>query len=327
MMKIYLKSIPVHKYQTHLDLKKQILLFDKIMLFKPTYDSAEKVVFHQSIDEELKSIASFNFQEIEYLHNNNLLDFYHPDTLTKELLRGYDLDDDLPEPFATNINLVIKEIEQLRTDKTKVPDFVGVKIQDIKNIEKHTDLSKLNAYHSLYSRLYAMIYCELTNEDYIPEFINVKHNEIPGVRNTHTIAAVLINKLPSIDPSASWEEILEYKSDKDIQRKYYALINWINEIVRSNLTISEINDKFEFLYREYEYQLRLHKTKKGNTTFQIVLNSPLETLENLVKLKFGSLLNPLFKISKSNSDLLDAESKITGRELGYIFDIQNKFGI
>jgi hypothetical protein len=180
-------------------------------------------------------------------------------------------------------------------------------------------------YEYLDSRTWALLLSFINDEIYHPRFKDLASTIITENKREQVIKFVF-NKMPIIDPDISWEELFEYKSDRDVQRKHYALINWANEVANSNLSIAEIKDKFEYLYREYEYQLNLHKKKKSTTTFQVILNSPLEAAENLVKLNFGKILSPFFNISKGKMDLLEAETKITGRELGYIFDVNEKFG-
>lgn len=326
-MKIYVDQTQELDITKSLNFKKEILFFDKILFDKSTYHGIKMGVEQFGVNHPNYKNLHHNKTEIDFLIDNKLMSLVTVDddvtTTVGEILFESDTKSKQEkEFFLSEMDILFNQhkmtIEKTQVARKKILALMRIGINARNRIEYEALLKTLRQRTEFVARFYSLMFSISTNDEYYTNMMRLNAKK-------HDVTFFLFNKIPVMDTNASWEEIIEYKSDKDVQRKYFALINWVNEVASSSLNISEIKDKFEYLYREYEYQLDLHKKKKSTTTFQVILNSPLEAAENLVKLNFGKILNPFFNISKGKMDLLEAETKITGRELGYIFDVNKKF--
>jgi hypothetical protein len=91
---------------------------------------------------------------------------------------------------------------------------------------------------------------------------------IPLVNSFDTYAAktskeiathFVLSQIPTPAESISWEQLLEFRSDAEVKRKYYALISWINDMAAADMPVSHLADKYNQLYSEYLRQYHLHK--------------------------------------------------------------------
>lgn len=155
-------------------------------------------------------------------------------------------------------------------------------------------------------------------------------NEYPQIEHQNTtqsqIINVVINQFPQIDLSASWEQIVEFKNDPDSIAKFLELRNWINEVSKSNMDLSEIEEKLEYLLNKYERHMELHSMKFQRSKLELVVTSSLEILENLARLKLSKIAKTLFSFRESEIALLEAELQAPGNELAYIGKIKSQFG-
>lgn len=125
--------------------------------------------------------------------------------------------------------------------------------------------------------------------------------------------------------TVSWEQIMDFKADLDSKAKYYALINWINETSKSNLSFSEIEDKFKYLYHEYCQLYERHKMATKFNNIEVLITGAIDIISNIATARAGSLLSTLYKIKKENLQLLKDERSFSGRELAYIHKVNNTF--
>ncbi len=316
-MKNYITTFDIFEYLAPINIKKEILFFDKVLLLNGNLEIAESLI--KSATKEGEENFYNNLKTIDFLIDRGLCEkfsFEDGESIVKNSEKEKD-------PLSVESTKSINKITELKIMLRKGTEILGEKENTMSNIQMLYNLFNQGDYVD--ARFWALLLASVKDEIYYPI---IKKDIISNhvVEKKQEVTNFLFNKIPVLDPNSSWEEILEYKSDKDAQRKYYALINWVNEMSISNMSTAEIKDKFEHLYREYEHQLNLHKKKKSTTTFQVVVNAPLEAIENLVKLRFSKILSPFFDVTKAEMDLLEAETKITGRELGYIFDVNEKLG-
>jgi hypothetical protein len=134
-----------------------------------------------------------------------------------------------------------------------------------------------------------------------------------------------LNKILLPSASSSWENIFEFKNDKDSYGSLLGLKNFVNEVSNSNLNLSEIEEKIEYLLYKYEKALELHKIKTSVSTLEILIVGGAELIEDIAKLKLGKIAKGLFNIGKHQMDLLEVELKSEGSELSYITKVNKKF--
>lgn len=136
---------------------------------------------------------------------------------------------------------------------------------------------------------------------------------------------IVIEKLPIPRNDTPWENIFEYKSDKDSIGKLAALKVWINKSLKSGNSIQEVRDELDSLIYEYEKSLSIHKIQYGSGIFQAMVIGSAELLENALKLKFSNIAKNLFSASQVKANLLKAELESPGKEVAYIVNSLDKF--
>jgi hypothetical protein len=149
-------------------------------------------------------------------------------------------------------------------------------------------------------------------------------SKIPSARKSH-VARIVINKLPMPSNTTAWEQIIDFKIDPKNQTTLLGLRRWIRKISSENLTEAEIAEELEWLLNEYESNMRLHKIKSNTDAVEVWVKTPLEILENLIRLKFSNLADPFFAITKRNVSLMAAELHAPGREVAYILKAKDQF--
>jgi hypothetical protein len=71
--------------------------------------------------------------------------------------------------------------------------------------------------------------------------------------------------------------------------------------------------------------MKYHKIKANTETLEILVKTPLEIIENLVKLKLSKLTDPFFALKKKQLMLMEAEINAPGKELAYIIKSRETF--
>ncbi|MNG90336.1 hypothetical protein D3C87_581480 [compost metagenome] len=139
------------------------------------------------------------------------------------------------------------------------------------------------------------------------------------------IIQFILNDIPEPSSDTSWDHIIEFRTDEDIKNKYLALINWINRTSNSNSKISEIKEEYDYLYSEYIKQFNLHKMKYNNSKLEVIVNATVNFVTNVATGNYISSIKDLFQFNIKNASLLQEESKLTGKEIAYIFHAKETF--
>lgn len=182
-----------------------------------------------------------------------------------------------------------------------------------------------NAQESVSLRLLAIQVETLENVNAVPllpesQFVL----NIPTSKMTD-VAQVIINKLPLPDQTTPWENIIEYRDDADVKQSLLSLRRWMRKIAEQNLPTHEIEEELEWLMNEFQTHMKFHKMKSNTEVTEAIIKAPLEILEDLVKLKFSKLPDPLFAIRKRQLSLLEAEINAPGRDIAYIIKTNERF--
>jgi hypothetical protein len=149
--------------------------------------------------------------------------------------------------------------------------------------------------------------------------------DLPNFKSAKVLEVVL-EKLPIPDENVEWQQIVEYRADPNSSAKFTALRVWMQDIARKDYSKNEIQERIEHLINEYERHLAFHKLKYQKSARHVLLNAPLEVLENLIKLKFSSIRKAMFSFNEKQFDLMEAELNAPGREVAYISAADEKFG-
>jgi hypothetical protein len=145
-----------------------------------------------------------------------------------------------------------------------------------------------------------------------------------GASKTDVIEVVL-NLLPMPDDSVPWEHILDYRADPDTRGKFLALRRWMGRIVRDQLSPREIEEELEFLIHQYQSHLHFHKMKVNFETWRTIVAAQADIIPNLIRLKWGDVLKPLFALRHRRIELMELELTAPGNEIAYIVESRESF--
>jgi hypothetical protein len=135
----------------------------------------------------------------------------------------------------------------------------------------------------------------------------------------------ILSKIPTPDINTSWEQLLDFRSDEDVKGKYYALVNWANEITTQDMPLSNLTDKYNYLYNEYLRQYSLHKLNSNLSIIELLLTGGMEFIGSILNQNLFTAFKGLINIRKQQVALLQTEKGIQGRELAYIFSVNETF--
>jgi hypothetical protein len=313
MKRTGIKSFSVQSLYTSLNLKNDLLFFDKILIDKAGYDGTKIMCesflpFFQSTNPAIKDNMLFNLNEIDYLESIGLIEI-------KEMNIG------IPsEEHRADMELMKEVFKEFGKKVEVIKDESGEsKVNFGKRLKAYDFVSDFKIRH------YNIQQIEKQNAELFPILINAESFQIDNVANKNSVIQFVLKKLPAPSDMNTWDEIIEFRKDIDSQAKYFTLINWINQVSNENLSITEFEDKFNYLYFDYLNQLKVSKMKHEVSTLKLIINSSASAIENIAKLKFSDLSKSLFSISKNRVNALEAELSIKNRELAYIHKVEKAF--
>ncbi len=281
-----------------LDLKKHVLMFDKVIFIKETLDLGTRL-FERLLEvgpSELQGIYQENVRNVEFLQNRGQLEIVPVTNLT-----------------AGNKGMEDLIQEMARKEYTDLIDNEGEFVEPAENnfdaIEKALHFT---------TRAFALAYGSTRKDEIIPVV-----DGCYGSKDTtkEKVYRFLLHSIPEPDDSVPWEQIMDFKSDHDAKRKYYRLINWINEVAKSGISEQEAEDKYKELLYEYTAVFNVHKM--ATTLGRIEWITKIAT--EIVSLKFSKAHGTFFSIFKEEANLLKAEGSFPGKEVAYIHKLKETF--
>lgn len=195
-------------------------------------------------------------------------------------------------------------------------------------LEEHSDLSDKSNEVELFSYKFHNHFARwksvLINQQYsnykafpIDNKDSYLHKNDSLLTTQEEVLNIALLKFPVVDNNISWERIIEFKNDSDSHLKFLKLLNWSTDLTKSKYTYQELKEKIDFLTLEYEDALKLHELKYSISTFQSFVLGAAEFIENLIKLKFASILKSALEVKKQKIEMLAAEKQLPGNEIAY----------
>jgi hypothetical protein len=131
-------------------------------------------------------------------------------------------------------------------------------------------------------------------------------------------------RFPLPDHTCSWEDLIAFR--EEAHEKLWGIRRFLNTLATKNQSEAEIRDDIEWSMNEYEKAMKLHRIKASRSFVEVFVISPLEIIENLVKLNFSTIARGILSVQKRKIELMEAEMKAPGRECAYIFAAKERFG-
>lgn len=156
----------------------------------------------------------------------------------------------------------------------------------------------------------------------LPDLPELKAHQI--AHEQHDVIRVATQSLPAPDETCAWQDILDFKAD--MHDKQWAFRRWLHSLATKRLTEAEIRDDIEWSLNEYTKAMKIYHIKAAQSFVDVFLITPLEIIEDLVKLNWSKIAKGTLSVRKRKVELLEAEMKAPGRECAYVFDARKRFG-
>jgi hypothetical protein len=118
--------------------------------------------------------------------------------------------------------------------------------------------------------------------------------------------------------------IFDFRSDKETKLKYLALISWADEISKTQYSMHEIIDRFEYLYHDYIKSYERHKIISSFGKIEVLIGGALSFLTNNAPLALNTA-SSLVKFGMKAVGLLQDQSKLPGKEIAYVYHAGKRF--
>lgn len=295
-------------------LKQQALLFDQIGIYK--LSSFYKNL--QESDDLVKKIvptlpdrAGAIIAELEWLQQMDVI---------FELTMQEELQSQTMERFAQTGGQKFEDAKNL------LRKVIEIQTLDLKNISDQTSKIKLIKEQQLTILRLMSVVMETTKKATVVTTLPYTEysRELPN-SNKSDVAQVVINRLPLPNNETPWEQIIDYRKDSETQKLLSSLRRWISKTAKQNLPPLEIEEEIESLINDFQEHMKLHKMKANTETVEVLVKLLPETIENLIKLRFSKLPEPLFVFKKRQINLMEAELNTPGKEMAYIIKTRDTF--
>ena len=139
----------------------------------------------------------------------------------------------------------------------------------------------------------------------------------------HNVLSAALKTLPLPDETCSWEDILTFKAE--LHDKRWEFQRFLQTLATKVQSEAELRDEIEWMVNEYTKAMQIHHIKASQSFVDIFFISPLEVIENLVKLNWSKIAKGALSVRKRKVELLEAEMKAPGRECAYVFEARERF--
>jgi len=274
-----------------------LLYFDKLVYTIEKRELLEK--FCRALPNGAEKFKTKMF-EIECLEKAGLVREYTNENFQKDILK-YPNDQSLKYLFKSG-----ELAQQFSTSNEFNEIFVDF-------LERFREVGQLNA------RNYSVLLNKKEADSYTP-IIRSKTNHFveEDVTNVSVVLSIVLKKFPQLSAENNLEAFIDFKQDPEGQIKLARLKDWILETSKKEYSDKEIEQKLDYLLIEYSKHLEIHQLKYNLGIVETLVVTSLEIIESLVKLNFSKAAKVLFDLGKQNVNLLDAEQKLTGKEIAYI---------
>lgn len=303
---VYDPVIP-YRFNLNSELKRLSILFDKIFIRQPAIPNLKPYEFlDKNIAKEESTKSLYNEVKVfEYLKENKIIEEY-----------SY-------IPFLNNERLTEEESNYLNKytdDLSKLNSYEKVQEHFENNFDEQ--FNKTLLVDDINARIDALQLSERFQNEFYPVLKSHKSFQAEG-KKTEVIKFVLSN-IPQPDDSVSWEQIIDFRNDEEIRLKYLELINWVNEVAISNLSLNEIKERYEFLSLTYKRAFERHKLKSTLGIIEILVAAGLSFFSSNIPMALN-LTSNIIKVGSTTLNLLQEEGKLPGKEIAYIYKAQQKF--
>jgi hypothetical protein len=295
-------------------LKQQALLFDQIGIYKlsnfyKTLQGSEDLV--KKIAPTIPNRAGAIIAELEWLQQMGVI---------FELTVQEELQNQTMEHFAQIGGQKFEDAKNL------LRKAIEIQTLDLKNVSDET--SKINLIREqqlTILRLMSIVMETTRKATVVTTLPYTEYSRELSNSSKSDVVQVAINNLPLPNNETPWEQIIDYRNDLETQKHLLSLRRWISKILKQDLSPLEIEEEIESLINDFQEHMKFHRIKANTETLEVIVNSTVDVIGNLLTLKFSKILDPLFSIKKRQLSLLEAEMNAPGKEMAYIIKTKEVF--
>ena len=279
--------------------KKEALVFDRIAI--PNFQIVHDMNFGKAVDPTA-------LKELVWLYENgivvNPVEMLPPDWQEKhsEEVERYH------KAFNTETRNMFELLKRREKSQPVDEDFMPIALRTF-DIDARRDCARLREYAGL---------------DAHPLLQNLL--DVPSRKASKSdLLQIVLKRFPIPSDITPWEQILEFRSDPESQKKFLRLREWMSEVARMELTQSEAEERLESLMAAYRDHMKVHKMKTGLSSIKTVLCSEATVvggswiagagpLPGLI----GMVGTSLYTIIHRQVTLMEEEQRAPGKEVAYI---------
>ncbi|MCH9031242.1 MAG: hypothetical protein IIB00_03150 [candidate division Zixibacteria bacterium] len=291
------------------DLRRELLLFDRLAL--PFLESTIRVWSDSESDSRLNQLAA----ELEWLAEREIVEApslspVQTGPLADDYLDYLKMSDERDKVFSKireisgpDLNLDEASAYVMKTGDSRL---IHCLTQIVQNFEKY---------------LVRILAAQLNQNDgtiAIPLLSTRDENNLDIGVSRAQVLSIAFDSIPFPATNVSLEQLIDFRNDPDVRADYLALHRWAATTAKESRQPAEIREEIEYLIAQYQRHMNIHKIEQGVGAVETVVTVGAETLENLVKLKWGKAAKQLFSFRKRKAALLKAESGAPGKELAYL---------
>jgi hypothetical protein len=293
--------------------KKNLLLFDKLVVVKETLEIARQLV-------DLR-YRSKSFDDTNYLFNNQIIDSLEREGLLEFAKVNEPLSVDLKKYAGKSeeeLDAVAVELKKITSEAKKLHDEIRLLVEKKSLVDIIPDLA--TTFPSNFVRLISI---QLNFKGFEAYPLFHKETSYENMGKKEAVLKFVLKQLPDPDDNISLDNLLEFRKDPDTLAKYYALIKWVNEVAKKDFNIHEIQDEYRYLYHQYRQHFKIHNIKSKQVILEIFVTGAIDAFCG--QLSVGNVSTSLFNLWKHHLNLLEAETNFAGREIAYIHKTEKAF--
>jgi hypothetical protein len=138
------------------------------------------------------------------------------------------------------------------------------------------------------------------------------------INQVHGVLSIVLKRFPRPDASLPIRDLLAFKRDSDTRLKFERLWSWARKVAKDSANTLEVEEELDSLIREHSAHLEQLTKETRYESVEILLSTPANVIEDLVKLRFGNLIKHLLQFKRSKVNASGRELGLPGNDIAYI---------
>jgi hypothetical protein len=140
--------------------------------------------------------------------------------------------------------------------------------------------------------------------------------------HAHPAWNVVIKEMPDFDTRASWQDVLDFKTEDRTQHLIRDIRRWLRKAVAEDWTATELEDEIRELVYQYELHLRASGVLLGTSTLTCLITGLADAGESLIKLRLKRLSDLVAATVDRTERFRRVEISAPGHELALLSELK-----